>query len=86
MGGPVPTSGPYLGRVTSFDATRALGTVIDDEGQHELPFHATAILDGTRRIEPETVVTFCVAPGNGGRYEAVSISPLIAEVFADDER
>jgi cold shock CspA family protein len=86
MGGPVTSSGPYFGRVTSFDATRGLGTVIDVNGEHDVPFHATAILDGSRTIEVDTVVTFCVAPGNGGQYEARSIAPLLAEIFADDER
>ena len=50
MAGPVPTAGPRLGRVASFDAARGLGTVEDDAGT-TYGFHATAIAGGTRRID-----------------------------------
>ena len=33
-------------------------------------FHATAIVDGSRRIAVGTEVSFVVAPGHRGRYEA----------------
>jgi cold shock CspA family protein len=68
MAGPVPTAGPHLGRVASFDATRGLGTVEDDEGT-AYGFHATAIANGTRRIDVGAPVSFTVAPGHAGRYE-----------------
>ena len=69
MAGPVPSHRPFFGRVTSFDARRGIGTVTDAEGS-AFDFHATAILDGSRRIEPGTEVSFVVTPGHRGRYEA----------------
>ena len=36
-------------------------------------FHATAIADGTRRIAVGAEVTFTVAPGHRGLYEARSL-------------
>jgi cold shock CspA family protein len=72
MAGPVPTAGPRLGRVASFDAPRGLGTVEDDEGT-TYGFHATAIADGTRRIDVGVPVVFTVAPGHGGRCEVRSL-------------
>jgi cold shock CspA family protein len=75
VGGPVGTAGPRPGRVASFDATRGLGTVADDAGA-VYAFHATAIGDGSRRIDVGTAVTFSLAPGHGGRYEARSLVPV----------
>jgi cold shock CspA family protein len=60
---------PSVGRVTSFDARRGWGTVVDTDGA-EYGFHATAISDGTRRIDPGTAVAFVVAPGHRGLHEA----------------
>jgi cold shock CspA family protein len=70
--GPVPVAGPLLGRVASFDADRGLGTVTADDGT-AYGFHATAIADGSRRIEVGAPVAFTVSPGHRGRYEARSI-------------
>lgn len=39
-------------------------------------FHATAIADGSRTIEEGAAVSFSVAPGHRGRYEARSLVPL----------
>ncbi len=75
MGGPAPATGPHLGRVTSFDATRGLGTLRDDGGT-DYDFHATAITDGTRRIDVGAAVTFTVSPGHRGRCEARSLVAL----------
>ena len=69
MAAPVGSAGPRLGRVGAFDATRGLGSVTDDAGV-AYPFHATAIADGSRRIEVGTRVAFSLAPGHGGRREA----------------
>jgi cold shock CspA family protein len=66
---PVGTTGPHLGRVASFDPTRGLGTVADDAGA-VYAFHATAIADGSRRIDVGTRVSYALAPGHGGRHEA----------------
>jgi cold shock CspA family protein len=66
---PVVAAGPLLGRVTAFDATRGFGTVTDDTGA-AYDFHATAIADGTRRVDVGAAVSFMLAPGHRGRYEA----------------
>jgi CspA family cold shock protein len=72
--GPVPSAGPHHGRVASFDQARGVGEVLDDDGTR-LPFHATAVADGSRTIAVGTAVTFTVAPGHRGRYEARSLAP-----------
>ena len=68
-------SRPHFGRVTSFDARRGLGTVTDAAGA-EFEFHATAITDGSRRIDPGMEVAFSLVPGHRGRYEARDLSAL----------
>ena len=70
----VAFAGPRRGRVSAFDPRRGLGTVTDETGT-EFDFHATAIADGSRRIDEGTAVTFCAAPGRRGRYEARSLVP-----------
>ena len=72
MAGPDGSAGPRLGRVTAFDARRGLGTVTAADGA-TYDFHATAIADGSRRIDEGTPVSFTVSPGHGGRYEARSL-------------
>jgi cold shock CspA family protein len=69
---PAGTTGLRLGRVTSFDATRGLGTLTDDAGAVHA-FHATAIADGSRRIDVGTRVSYSLAPGHGGRHEARTV-------------
>ncbi len=69
MAGPVGAAGPRLGRVASFDAARGLGTVTDETGA-VYTFHATAIADGSRRIDVGTRVGYSLVPGHGGRHEA----------------
>ena len=60
------------GRVVAFDEARGLGTIEADET--ELPFHCTAILDGSRTVEVGTTVTFEVRPAGMGRWEATEIA------------
>jgi cold shock CspA family protein len=72
---PAPTAVPQLGRVASFDAARGLGTVEGDDGT-TYSFHATAVADGTRRIDVDAPVTFTVARGHRGRCEARSLVSL----------
>jgi cold shock CspA family protein len=62
-----------FGRVTSFDPRRGWGAVTDADGV-AFEFHATAIADGSRRIEPGTEVCFTVTAGHRGRYEASGLS------------
>ena len=63
------------GVVASFDDPRGLGVVRREDGT-EYPFHCTAIVDGTRTINVGTAVSFSVAPGRMGRWEAVAISAV----------
>jgi cold shock CspA family protein len=69
MGDPVTRARPHLGRVTTYDAERGLGSVTSDEGE-EFSFHAVAIADGSRDIDAGARVAFLVAAGLGGRLEA----------------
>lgn len=63
------------GVVEHFDTARGLGTVMDDAGE-ELPFHCTAIADGSRHIDEGARVAFVVRPGHRGRYEARGLVPV----------
>jgi cold shock CspA family protein len=60
------------GRVLGFDEHRGLGEV-EAEGGDVYPFHCTRIADGSRTIPVGVAVTFEVAPGPLGRWEAVTI-------------
>jgi cold shock CspA family protein len=62
------------GQVTEFDEQRGLGTV--EAGGRTYPFHCTQISDGTRTIEVGRPVTFEVAAGALGRWEARVVTPL----------
>ena len=64
-----------FGRVASFDARRGWGTVTASEGA-QFEFHATAIADGSRLIDPGTSVVFTVQAGHRGRYEARELTVL----------
>jgi cold shock CspA family protein len=62
------------GVVEAFDEARGLGTVRASNGA-ELPFHCTAIADGSRTIPVGERVRFRVMPGVMGRWEATEIEP-----------
>lgn len=66
---------PRTGEVTEFDEQRGFGTVQGDDGT-DLFFHCTRIADGTRTIDPGTRVSFTVAPGAPGRWEATGLVKL----------
>jgi cold shock CspA family protein len=66
---------PALGSVASFDELRGLGTVLLDDGRL-LSFHATALADRSRQIDPGRRVAVVVVPGHGGRYEAEAVTVL----------
>jgi cold shock CspA family protein len=63
------------GVVAEFDEPRGLGTIRADDGT-ELPFHCTAIADGTRTIPVGQRVGFAVVAGLVGRWEAADIGPV----------
>ena len=62
-----------LGTVVAFDEHRGLGEIETSEGAR-FPFHCTAIADGTRTIDVGAVVTFDLAAGALGRWEATAIT------------
>lgn len=62
------------GTVTAFDERTGLGEVTSDEGIAS-PFHATAVADGSRRIDVGAAVVYDVVAGHLGRWEADGIAP-----------
>jgi cold shock CspA family protein len=67
--------GSGSGVVEEFDDPRGLGTIVADDGE-VLPFHCTAIADGSRTVEPGRRVRFDVVPGLSGRWEATRVEKL----------
>jgi cold shock CspA family protein len=63
------------GVVAEFDEPRGLGVIRGDEGA-DVPFHCTAIADGSRTVETGRRVRFDVVPGLLGRWEASGIEKL----------
>jgi cold shock CspA family protein len=61
------------GTVGAFDESEGFGTLHDGDGR-EFFFHCTQIVDGSRRIDVGTEVTFEVVAGHRGRYEAVAVA------------
>jgi cold shock CspA family protein len=66
---------PGTGVVAEFDEPRGLGVIRGDDGA-DVPFHCTAIADGSRTVETGRRVRFDVVPGLLGRWEASSIEKL----------
>ena len=71
---PVVPGADATGVVHAFDEGRGLGEVRADDGT-TLPFHCTAIADGTRTIPVGQAVRFTVVAGRLGRWEADHIAP-----------
>jgi len=68
------TQQPHRGTVSRFDEPRGLGEVTAEDGT-AYPFHCTAVADGSRTIAEGTAVTFEVAAGRMGRWEATRLTP-----------
>lgn len=68
----MPSRQPAVGVVAEFDADRGLGTV-DVDGATALPFHCTAIADGSRRVPEGARVTFATSPTHLGSLEAIGV-------------
>lgn len=68
---------PRAGVVVAFDQGRGLGTVEDGSGR-QVPFHCTALVDGSRRVEVGTAVWFTLAAGHHGRIEAGAVAAVPA--------
>ena len=64
---------PLVGDVVEFDEPRGLGMVEYGPGRR-LPFHCTAITDGSRRIAVGTVVAFGSAPAGSAASRPVGPS------------
>lgn len=63
------------GKVERFDVEAGLGEVRAEDGR-TYPFHCTEITDGSRRISSGTEVTYELAPGHLGLWEARAVTPL----------
>ena len=63
------------GKVERFDREAGLGELRGADGRL-LAFHCTEIAGGTRDIAVGTEVTFELAPGHLGAWEARSVTPL----------
>ena len=68
--------GACTGVIASFDDPRGLGTVISDHGTL-YNFHCANIADGSRSITVGSAVTWRVAPGRLGQWEAVDITTVV---------
>ena len=66
------TFGSASGTVTEYDSPAGLGVITSEDGA-TYPFHCTQIADGTREIEVGRSVTFVIAAGHQGRFEATAI-------------
>jgi cold shock protein len=63
------------GVVAAFDDFKGYGTVRADDGT-EYFFHCTKIADGTRTIAVGAAVSFEVAPGHRGQWQATVLRAL----------
>ncbi len=63
------------GTVAEFDERVGLGVVRGDDGS-DVPFHSTAIADGTRAIEVGTRVAYTPVAAHRGATEAHPVTPL----------
>jgi hypothetical protein len=83
VGAPIPVGAPMPGEVVEYDAERGLGVVkatgamVGGGAPTRYSFHCTAIAGGSRLIEPGTAVTFVLAPGLGGLFEARYVTPIV---------
>ncbi len=71
---PIIVEWSWRGVVSSFDEPVGWGVIVSESGQ-EIPFHCTAIADGTRDIVVGTPVRFDVGAGRMGRWEGVGVEP-----------
>ena len=67
------------GVVVAFDEAKGYGTVRADGDGAEHFFHCTAIADGTHTIALGAAVSFEVAAGRLGRWEATNLVVLASE-------
>ena len=65
----------HSGSVDSFDKDLGLGEVRGQDGRL-YPFHCTEIADGSREIAVGQKVSFAVAPGHLGSWEARALQSV----------
>jgi len=63
------------GHVAEFDDAKGYGTVRATDGTDYF-FHCTAILDGSRTIDPGRAVNFVVVAGQRGIWEAARLEVI----------
>jgi cold shock CspA family protein len=70
-----PAAAARFGTVVRFDDDTGLG-VVEVDGAGQVPFHCTAIADGTRTIAPGTSVACRLGATHLGGVEAVGLVAL----------
>jgi cold shock CspA family protein len=68
----------HRGTVRSFDETAGVGEVADGRTGTAYFFHCTQLADGTRTIDAGADVTFRLAAGSLGRWEAHDVRRVAA--------
>jgi cold shock CspA family protein len=63
------------GKVVEFDDHVGLGVVEGEDGTR-LPFHCTALADGSRTVKRGAKVRFEVEPGGLGAWEAANLESV----------
>jgi len=71
---PVIVERNLRGTVTGFDVPAGWGVITAESGEH-IPFHCTAIADGSRDITVGLAVRFDLGAGRMGRFEAAGVEP-----------
>jgi cold shock CspA family protein len=66
------TEPTVLGVVAEWDDDRGLGVVRADDGR-DLVLQCTSLADGSRTTEVGTRVSFTVAAGHHGRWQAIDV-------------
>jgi len=62
--------------VTAFDDHAGHGLVQDADTGREHFLHCTSIADGSRTVPVGVEVTFRIAPGHNGKWEAVDVQRI----------
>lgn len=70
-----PGGGSRHGEVVVFDDPRGIGVVRSTLGEL-VPFHCTAVADGSRTVQVGAAVSFVVVAGRLGRWEATAMAPV----------
>ena len=69
-------TGLRRGVVAAFDEHAGHGLVKDGESGRDHFVHCTSIVDGSRTVPVGAEVTFRIAPGHNGKWEAVDVQRI----------